>query len=97
MLYEGVTHDGVWWWDQDGAARSKDLVHWARFPFNPIIPIGTNGAYDSAVTEWPAALVDKDVLHVFYMCGPMLNMRLMICESTISQEALRLWETNQKD
>jgi predicted GH43/DUF377 family glycosyl hydrolase len=93
MFYEGTKNDGVFWWDQDGMARSKDLLHWERFPFNPILPVGTNGAYDSIVTEWPAALVDGDVLHVFYMCGPMINTRLMICKSTISSQALAAWDT----
>jgi hypothetical protein len=90
MFFEGTSNDGVFWWDQVGGARSKDLVHWHRFPFNPIIPIGTMGAPDSAVTEWPAALLEENQLHVFYMCGPMIQMRLMICTSTIPPEAIQL-------
>jgi hypothetical protein len=94
-FFEGTKNDEVFWWDQVGVARSKDLIHWERFPFNPIVPLGTMGSYDSAVTEWPAAFVEGEQFHLFYMCGPMINMRLMICKSEIPAESLRLWEKKE--
>jgi len=92
MFYEGTNNDGVFWWDQVGMARSPDLIHWQRFPFNPIIPLGTSGAYDSAVTEWPAAFIERTDFNVFYMCGPMIQMRLMICKSKLPESVLQSWD-----
>jgi len=92
MFYEGTNNDGVFWWDEVGMARSTDLVSWQRFPFNPIIPLGTSGAYDSAVTEWPAAFIEGSDFHVFYMCGPMIQMRLMICKSRLLESVLQSWD-----
>ena len=35
------------WFDQVGMARSKDLIHWERYPYNPIIPIDAGGGRDT--------------------------------------------------
>jgi predicted GH43/DUF377 family glycosyl hydrolase len=93
MFYEGAHFDGKNWADEIGAARSKDLINWQRFPYNPIIPAGMVGESDHQVTIWPAALVVDDTLYVFFTAIVGDPARLIIWKATISPETIKLWDT----
>lgn len=69
MFYEGAHMGNKVWFDQVGMARSRDLMHWERFPRNPIIPLDTAPAFARLVTEWPCPLVRDGELDVLYWSG----------------------------
>jgi len=94
MFYEGAHFDGKNWADEIGAARSKDLIHWQKFPYNPIIPAGIVGDFDHLVTIWPAAIVVEGKLYVFFTCIVGDPARLVIWKAMISPESLKLWDAN---
>jgi predicted GH43/DUF377 family glycosyl hydrolase len=58
--------DGGGWHEQTGFATSKDLKHWTRSPFNPIIPNGPGGSWDDRFASDPCALRWDDKWAVFY-------------------------------
>jgi len=72
MFYEGCHFDGETWYDNDCLVKSKDLFHWRRYPFNPVLPIGAGeDAPDYIVTEWARPIIAKDKLFVLYaLCNP---------------------------
>jgi len=71
MFYEGAHYAEhvALWFDQVGMARSKDLIHWERYPYNPIIPIDAGGGRDTLVTEWPIPIETEVGLAIFYWGG----------------------------
>jgi sucrose-6-phosphate hydrolase SacC (GH32 family) len=89
MFYEGAHNDGRVWFDQVGMARSKDLIHWERFPLNPIIPLDTASGRDTLVTEWPCAIVKDNRLYVLYWGGAPGNVAISLAE--IPTDVLDAW------
>lgn len=52
-------------------ATSKDLIHWAKSPFNPIMDAGEPGTYDSGHCHKPSIVIKDGVYYHFYTaCGP---------------------------
>lgn len=95
MFYEGAhynqTEQRDFWFDQDGMARSRDLINWERFPHNPIIP---GGGRDSIVTEWPIPIETEDGLAVFYWGGGPGDVAISRAE--IPRELLERWGAYEK-
>ena len=92
MFYEGAHYAEhvELWFDQVGMARSKDLIHWERYPYNPIIPIDAGGGRDTLVTEWPTPIETGSGLAVFYWGGMPGNVGISRAE--ISKELLEAWK-----
>lgn len=91
MFYEGAhyaEHVSLWF-DQVGLARSRDLIRWERYPYNPIIPIDAGGGRDTIVTEWPTPIATKDGLAVFYWGG--MPGDVGISRADIPRELLEEW------
>ena len=91
MFYEGAHKSDYlpYFFDQVGMARSKDLVHWERFPHNPVIPIDAGGGRDTIVTEWPSPAVTKDGLAIFYWGGS--PGQVAISRADIPRNVLERW------
>ncbi|MBN2011308.1 hypothetical protein JW960_18330 [candidate division KSB1 bacterium] len=51
-----------------GLARSKDLMHWERYPHNPILERGTAGEWDEGAI-WFATVFKKDDVHYLWYEG----------------------------
>lgn len=51
-----------------GLARSRDLLHWERYPHNPIFERGAAGAWDEGAL-WFATLFKKDDLYYLWYEG----------------------------
>ena len=96
MFYEGAHYAEhvALWFDQVGMARSKDLIHWERYPYNPIIPIDAGGGRDTLVTEWPIPITTEDGLAVFYWGG--MPGDVGISRAHISWELLEMWDHKHK-
>ena len=91
MFYEGAHYDiRDRWPDQVGLARSRDLVHWERYPFNPIIPATTASHFGDYANIQPAALVSNDTLYVFYGCLEA-NHPFAVCGAKIPSQLLDQW------
>ncbi|MCB9458189.1 MAG: hypothetical protein H6670_00970 [Anaerolineaceae bacterium] len=54
------------WIEQTGFATSTDLLHWQRFPGNPVLPIGPEGAFDDHFASDPCVLRHEDTWVMFY-------------------------------
>jgi hypothetical protein len=70
-------------------ARSKDLIHWERFPYNPILPLDTTPGFDTLVTEWPCGIVKGNRLFVLYWGGNTNTQGISLAE--IPTEVLEHW------
>ncbi|MGC1581774.1 MAG: hypothetical protein WA766_09830, partial [Candidatus Acidiferrales bacterium] len=99
LFFEGAHNDKLWF-DQASLARSKDLVHWEKFPF-PLPSLGTGQDYDSIVTEWPVPTVSPDGnIVLLYMCLPLGGYSLMpndpnklsICMTQLPNSTLDHWD-----
>lgn len=65
MLYAGddETRDEP---EAFGLARSSDLVHWARYPYNPIFRCGQAGSWDDGAIWFGTVFAWGDFLYLFY-------------------------------
>ncbi len=54
------------WAEQTGFATSTDLVHWQRFPGNPVLRVGPKGAFDDRFASDPVVLRHRDKWLMFY-------------------------------
>jgi predicted GH43/DUF377 family glycosyl hydrolase len=93
MFYEGAHFSqGGWpeWPDQVGLARSRDLIHWERYPYNPLISTTTVGHSGDVAQIQPAAMVSDGKLYVFYGC---LNagQPFAACGAEIPSQLLEEW------
>ena len=93
MFYEGAHFSqGGWpeWPDQVGLARSHDLIHWERYPYNPLISTTTVGHSGDVAQIQPAAMVSDGKLYVFYGC---LNSGkpFATCGAEIPSQLLEDW------
>jgi len=52
--------------DSVGLARSEDLHHWERYPWNPAIAQTGEKTFDALWTGWPHAVQRPEGLFVFY-------------------------------
>lgn len=69
MFYNAKTADTPWI-EQIGLATSTDLKKWTRFEDNPIIPVGSKGAFDDIFCSDPCVLhADGTWIMFFYTLG----------------------------
>jgi sucrose-6-phosphate hydrolase SacC (GH32 family) len=98
LFFEGAHFDDLWF-DQASLARSKDLIHWEKFPY-PLPSLGTGQSYDSIVTEWPVPTVGPEgEIVLFYMCLPLAGYgktpdpnKLSICMTKLPSATLEHWD-----
>jgi len=93
MFYEGAHFSqGGWpeWPDQVGLARSRDLIHWERYPYNPLISTTTVGQSGDVAQIQPAAIVVRDKLYVFYGCLDS-GKPFAVCGAQIPSKLLDSW------
>lgn len=95
MFYEGAhQNDGGWppWADQVGMARSQDLIHWERYPYNPIISTTTSKQSGDVGLIQPSAFVSDDTLYVFYGCIRSGSPSpVAVCGARIPAQILEKW------
>ncbi|MBN1351054.1 hypothetical protein JXJ21_16655 [candidate division KSB1 bacterium] len=65
-LFYNAKTAGRPWIEQTGVALSTDLVHWNRYPENPVLKIGAKGAFDDIFASDPAVLRCGDQWVMFY-------------------------------
>lgn len=99
LFFEGAHYDKLWF-DQASLARSKDLIHWEKFPY-PLPSLGTGPNYDSIVTEWPVPTISPEGdMVLFYMCLPLGGYSMMpkdpnklsICMTKLPNSTLDHWD-----
>lgn len=98
LFFEGAHYDKLWF-DQASIARSRDLIHWEKFPY-PLPSLGTDNDYDTIVTEWPVPTTSPEGdLILFYMCLPLKGYggsddpnKLSICMTKVPAETLEQWD-----
>jgi len=93
MFYEGAHFSqGGWpeWPDQVGLARSRDLINWERYPYNPLISTTTLGSSGDVAQIQPAAVVADDKLYVFYGCLEA-GKPFAVCGAEVPSELLEKW------
>jgi predicted GH43/DUF377 family glycosyl hydrolase len=66
LFYNAKNCSGHGWIEQTGLATSTDLVHWQRYPKNPVLPAGLRGAFDDIFASDPCVLHHNDVWWMFY-------------------------------
>lgn len=67
MLYNAKDSpaDGSLWLEQIGLATSKDLIHWEKYPQNPVLKV-SEGGIDSQFISDPFVVSDGDLWINFY-------------------------------
>lgn len=68
LFYNARNQDktGGNWIEQTGFATSDDLIHWQRYPGNPVLPIGKPGDFDERFASDPVVFRHKDTWLMFY-------------------------------
>lgn len=66
LFYNAKNHTGGPWIEQTGMATSHDLVHWERYPGNPVIRIGKKGDFDDRFASDPCVLRHEGTWIMFY-------------------------------
>lgn len=56
LFYNAKTRSDGHWIEQTGVATSSDLVHWEKYPGNPILRVGPQGAFDDLFVSDPCVL-----------------------------------------
>ncbi len=65
-LFYNAKDRGQPWREQIGVALSADLVHWERYPGNPVLTVGQPGAPDDCFASDPCVLRHRDTWVMFY-------------------------------
>jgi predicted GH43/DUF377 family glycosyl hydrolase len=66
LFYNAKNQTHQPWVEQTGFAISRDLVNWERFPGNPVIRLGQEGAFDDRFASDPCVLRHLDQWILFY-------------------------------
>jgi predicted GH43/DUF377 family glycosyl hydrolase len=75
MIYAGLIHS-----DQKdiprafGLARSVDLIHWEKYPHNPIFSCAEHGAWDDGAIWFGTPFQMHDTLYLLYEGGRLENI-----------------------
>jgi predicted GH43/DUF377 family glycosyl hydrolase len=75
MVYAGLNHN-----DQKdiprafGLARSDDLVHWEKYPRNPVFGCGTEGSWDDGAIWFGTAILLDNIIYLVYEGGRLENI-----------------------
>jgi hypothetical protein len=73
LLIEGMYH--MWYGGNDGNitqighATSADGVTWEKDPQNPVLTVGTSGAWDNLTVSNPTVLYEGHTFHMWYGAG----------------------------
>ena len=75
MVYAGLNHDNA----KDvprafGLARSDDLVHWEKYPRNPIFECGSEGSWDDGAMWFGTPMLLDESIYLVYEGGRMENI-----------------------
>ena len=67
MFYNAKDVTDGKWYEQTGGAVSDDLIHWQRFPNNPVVPV-TESAWDCKFASDPVVVRDgeKNMFVMYY-------------------------------
>jgi predicted GH43/DUF377 family glycosyl hydrolase len=57
-----------------GLARSGDLIHWEKYPYNPIFQIGSPGAWDDGAIWFGTVFEWNDHLYLLYEGGRLVDI-----------------------
>jgi predicted GH43/DUF377 family glycosyl hydrolase len=93
MFYEGAHYNsGGWpdWPDQVGMARSQDLIHWERYPYNPIVPTTTSKQFGDVAQIQPATVASDGELYIFYGCL-RAEHSFAVCGAKVPPQLLEKW------
>jgi hypothetical protein len=74
------------WADTVGLARSKDLVHWEYYPYNPALP-GTGISktrFDCSWVGWPRMVIRNGIGYVYYTSGSGIGLRTIAIKDLVS-------------
>jgi len=66
LFYNAKNRPSGGWIEQTGLVTSPDLVHWTRFPHNPLLTVGPRGAFDDIFASDPCVLRVEDGWVMFY-------------------------------
>lgn len=66
LFYNAKCRSNGPWVEETGFAMSPDLVHWERFPANPVLRLGAKGAFDDCFASDPCVLRHRDRWLMFY-------------------------------
>ena len=91
MFYnaKNKTPKGTFWTEQTGGAFSDDMIHWTRFPENPILPVD-RASWDRDFASDPIVRWDsqeKQWVMFYFGLGP-----LSACEGLAISQDLVHWE-----
>lgn len=75
MFYTGVDRS---WRVRVGLATSSDGTNWTKYPGNPVMGAGPDGAWDSFGTAVPAVLQKNQTYQMFYCSQTLLESALGI-------------------
>lgn len=75
MLFAGVSQKS----NQDipcgfGLARSSDLIHWQKYPHNPVFELGTPGSWDDGAVWFGTVFEWQENLYLVYEGGRLENI-----------------------
>ena len=59
-----------------GYATSDDGINWTKYPNNPVLDLGSDGAWDDANHEKPSVLLDNEVYKIWYSGSDGTNWRI---------------------
>ncbi len=66
LFYNAKNKTDGSWVEQTGFATSHDLVHWVRYPGNPVLRLGAKGDFDDRFASDPCVLQHEGVWIMFY-------------------------------
>ena len=66
LFYNAKNRGDGPWIEQIGVAMSSDLIHWERYPGNPILKVGKRGGFDDVFASDPCVFQFQDYWIMFY-------------------------------
>ncbi len=66
LFYNAKNRTSDPWIEQTGFATSSDLIHWTRHPANPVLKVGSGGAFDDRFASDPVVLKHESAWLMFY-------------------------------
>ncbi|MEM4589434.1 MAG: hypothetical protein QXL73_05525 [Thermoplasmata archaeon] len=67
LFYEGKSSAKMPNW-RIGVAYSHDLIHWERYPENPVLNPGPPGNFDDSSVSDPSVIIDNHFWRLYYGC-----------------------------